>query len=80
MMAIMACGSRTAALGRVTVPDAGDSRRRRRLDRPEWRTANRGGDPGARFVLVEGMGHDYPPQYWDQLVDLVSGHARQVAV
>ena len=23
--------------------------------------------PGARFELIEGMGHDYPPQLWRQL-------------
>lgn len=23
----------------------------------------------------QGHGHDYPPQYWDQLVDLISAHA-----
>ena len=32
--------------------------------------------PGARFELIEGMGHDYPPQYWDRLVSLVTEHAR----
>lgn len=29
--------------------------------------------PGARFVLIEGMGHDYPPQLWDRWVDEVTG-------
>jgi pimeloyl-ACP methyl ester carboxylesterase len=33
--------------------------------------------PGARFVLIEGMGHDYPPAVWDQWVttwsDFVAG-------
>ena len=29
--------------------------------------------PGARFVLMEGMGHDYPEAYWDEWVGLVSG-------
>jgi hypothetical protein len=29
----------------------------------------------ARFVLIDGMGHDYPTDYWDQLVDLVTQHA-----
>lgn len=24
--------------------------------------------PGARFVAIEGMGHDYPPQLWDRWV------------
>lgn len=30
--------------------------------------------PGARFVVLEGMGHDYPPAYWDRWVDLVAEH------
>lgn len=32
--------------------------------------------PGARFELIEGMGHDYPPQLWRRWVDLVTAHAR----
>lgn len=35
--------------------------------------------PGARFEVVEGMGHDYPPQLWDRMVELISGHARAAA-
>ena len=75
MMAIMASGSRTAALGNVTVPALvihGDSDG---LIDPSGGRRTAEAIPGARFVLLEGMGHDYPPQYWDQLVDLVSGHA-----
>jgi len=30
--------------------------------------------PGARFEVIEGMGHDYPPQLWPRWVDLVVGH------
>ena len=30
--------------------------------------------PGARFELIEGMGHDYPPQLWERWVDLVTEH------
>ena len=30
--------------------------------------------PGARFELIDGMGHDYPPQLWERWVDLVTGH------
>lgn len=30
--------------------------------------------PGARFELIEGMGHDYPPQLWRQWTDLVVRH------
>jgi pimeloyl-ACP methyl ester carboxylesterase len=28
--------------------------------------------PGARFEVIEGLGHDYPPQLWGRWVDLVS--------
>jgi pimeloyl-ACP methyl ester carboxylesterase len=30
--------------------------------------------PNARFELIEGMGHDYPPQLWTHLTDLIVGH------
>ena len=30
--------------------------------------------PESRFELIEGMGHDYPPQLWDRWVDLVVQH------
>ena len=32
--------------------------------------------PGARFEIVEGMGHDYPPQHWPRMVELITTHAR----
>ncbi len=32
--------------------------------------------PGARFELIEGMGHDYPPQLWQRWTDLVVAHVR----
>jgi pimeloyl-ACP methyl ester carboxylesterase len=31
--------------------------------------------PGARFEVLEGMGHDTPPAYWDRWADLVAEHA-----
>jgi len=31
--------------------------------------------PGARFELIEGLGHDYPPVYWDTIVGHVAAHA-----
>ena len=73
--AIFSGSSRTAALGDVRVPalvvhgsednliDASGGRR----------TAE--AIPGARFVLIDGMGHDYPPQLWDQIVQLVAAFA-----
>ncbi len=32
--------------------------------------------PGARFELIAGMGHDYPPQLWRRWTDLVVDHIR----
>jgi pimeloyl-ACP methyl ester carboxylesterase len=36
--------------------------------------------PGARFELMRGMGHDYPPQYWERWVQLVAAHAASLPV
>ena len=31
--------------------------------------------PDAEFVLLDGMGHDYPAAYWDEWVEVVTEHA-----
>ena len=33
--------------------------------------------PGARYVEIEGMGHDYPPPVWDEWVSTWAGFAAQ---
>jgi pimeloyl-ACP methyl ester carboxylesterase len=35
--------------------------------------------PGARFEVIEGMGHDYPPQLWNRWVDTVTGFVASVS-
>ncbi len=32
--------------------------------------------PGARLEIIEGMGHDYPPAFWERLVTLITDHAK----
>lgn len=68
-------GSRASRLARVRVPtlvihgtadtliDASGGRRTAELV------------PGAKLVLIEGMGHDYPEHFWPQLVGEVIAHA-----
>jgi pimeloyl-ACP methyl ester carboxylesterase len=75
MVGIMASGSRSDALRSVTVPCLvlhGDADTLVDISGGR-RTAEC--IPGARFVVMEGMGHDYPPAYWERWVDLVAEHA-----
>jgi pimeloyl-ACP methyl ester carboxylesterase len=74
LRAIGASGSRTAALAAVTVPTLvvhGDADHL-----IDWSGGRRTADaiPNARFVLIEGLGHDNPPEYWDQVIALVHEH------
>jgi pimeloyl-ACP methyl ester carboxylesterase len=77
-MAVAASGSRADALRGVTTPslimhgsadtliDISGGRRTAELI------------PGAKFVEIEGMGHDYPPQFWQRWVDEVAGFCLSV--
>ena len=76
VMAIVAGSSRTEALRDVRVPTLVLHGSADRLVDPSGGRRTAEAIPGARFVLIDGMGHDYPPQLWDQIVALVSEHAR----
>jgi pimeloyl-ACP methyl ester carboxylesterase len=74
LRAIAASGSRTAALAAVIVPTLvlhGDADQL-----IDWSGGRRTADAisNARFVLIEGLGHDTPPEYWDRLIALVHEH------
>ena len=32
--------------------------------------------PGARLMVIEGMGHDLPPALWPALVEAIAAHCR----
>jgi pimeloyl-ACP methyl ester carboxylesterase len=75
MAAVARSGSRQEALASLQVPTLvihGDADRLVPIEAGEL-TAKC--IPNARFEVVEGMGHDYPPQIWPQIVDLISTHA-----
>lgn len=75
MLAVMASEPRADKLGSIRVPTLvihGD--RDTLIDESGGRrTAEL--IPGARFELIGGMGHDYPPQLWNRWVQLVTEHA-----
>ena len=76
MTAIMASPRRTEALRSVRTPALvmhGDADRLVDVSGGR-RTAEL--IPGARFEVLEGLGHDYPAAYWDRWVKLVTEHAR----
>ena len=75
-MAVGASGSRAEGLRRVTTPTLVIHGDKDTLIDPigGQRTAEL--VPGARFELIEGMGHDYPPGLWRRWTDLVVSHIR----
>jgi pimeloyl-ACP methyl ester carboxylesterase len=78
-MAVASSPSREVALGSLRVPTLvvhGDADR---LVPLEGGRATAAAIPGAHLEIIEGMGHDYPPQYWDRLVDLITTHAKTSA-
>jgi pimeloyl-ACP methyl ester carboxylesterase len=78
LMAIIASGSRTAALSHVRLPALVIHGSADTLVDPSGGRRTAQAIAGARFVLLEGMGHDTPPPYWDQMVSLVRDHTGPV--
>jgi pimeloyl-ACP methyl ester carboxylesterase len=76
IMAVTASGSRAEGLKDVQVPTLVLHGSADALIDPSGGRRTAELVPGARFVLMEGMGHDYPQAYWDQWVELVTDHAR----
>jgi pimeloyl-ACP methyl ester carboxylesterase len=75
-MAVGSSPSRVEALGSLRVPTLvvhGDADRLVPLEAGR-ETAE--AVPGARLEVVAGMGHDYPPELWPRIVELITGHAR----
>ncbi len=78
-MAIASSPSRLEALRSLRVPTLvvhGDADR---LVEPQAGRATAEAIPGARLEVVPGMGHDYAPQTWPRLVELIAAHAHPAA-
>ena len=75
IMAVTASGSRADGLRQVELPTLVMHGSADKLIDPSGGRRTAELIPGARFVLMEGMGHDYPQAYWDEWVELVTAHA-----
>jgi pimeloyl-ACP methyl ester carboxylesterase len=76
MRAAMADGSRDEQLRKVSLPVLVIHGSRDTLINPSGGQHTAEVIPGARYVEIEGMGHDYPPAVWDQWVGVWSDFVR----
>ena len=74
--AIIAAPPRDAALARLDVPTLVIHGTKDRLVSPSGGRDTAAAIPGARLLMVPGMGHDLPRGAWPQLVAAIAGHAR----
>jgi pimeloyl-ACP methyl ester carboxylesterase len=75
--AIMASGNRAPALASVEAPTLvvhGDADPLIPLEggRDTARAI-----PGAELLVIEGLGHELPPQVWPRIIDAISGHTEE---
>jgi pimeloyl-ACP methyl ester carboxylesterase len=75
LAAIMTGGNRAARLRRVDVPALVIHGKADRLVNPSGGRATAKAIPGARLLLIDGMGHDLPRGVWPQLVDGIADTA-----
>lgn len=79
MQAIMASGDRTEALERLEVPTLVLHGSEDPLIGLSGGEATAAAIPGARLHVLEGMGHDLPPEFLPEIVGAVVGHTRDAS-
>jgi pimeloyl-ACP methyl ester carboxylesterase len=75
--AVRAAGDRTEALGQVAVPTVVVHGTADRMCHPSGGRATAAAVPGARLVLIPGMGHDFPRGAWPRLIGAIIDNARR---
>jgi pimeloyl-ACP methyl ester carboxylesterase len=74
--AIIASGDRTEQLQKIRVPTLVIHGSKDRMVARSGGVATARAIPGARLVIIDGMGHDLPEAAWPRLVESIAGHAR----
>lgn len=75
--AITASGDRTAALRQLDVPALVVHGKNDPLVNPSGGRATADAIPGARLMMVDGMGHDFPRQLWPDFVEAIAANAER---
>ncbi|MEN3350664.1 MAG: hypothetical protein V7632_4299 [Bradyrhizobium sp.] len=79
LRAILASGSRKARLGNVRTPTLVIHGTVDPLVHPEGGRDTAASIPGAKLLMVEGMGHALPIRMWPQIIDAIDKHAHGAA-
>jgi pimeloyl-ACP methyl ester carboxylesterase len=79
LAAILASGDRTPLLRRITTPTLVIHGTADRLVRPSGGRATAKAIPGARLMMIEGMGHDLPRGAWPRVIDGIVANAARAA-
>ncbi|KXP06516.1 alpha/beta fold hydrolase [Tsukamurella pseudospumae] len=74
LQAIQASGDRTAEIGRITAPTLVINGDRDLIVAPSGGDATAAAIPGARHIVIPGMGHHLPDALALRIADLVVGH------
>ena len=77
MAAVLKSGDRTRELRRITAPTLVIHGTADTLVRPSGGRATAAAINGAELMLIEGMGHDLPPQVWERILDAVAERAHR---
>jgi pimeloyl-ACP methyl ester carboxylesterase len=75
LRAVLASGSRKERLQAVKAPTLVIHGTVDPLVRPEGGKDTAASIPGAKLVMVEGMGHALPMRFWPQIIDAIDKHA-----
>jgi pimeloyl-ACP methyl ester carboxylesterase len=79
LAAIIASGDRTPDVRRITAPTLVIHGTKDRLVRPSGGRATARAIPGARLLMVDGMGHDLPRGAWPRILDAIAENAARAA-
>ncbi len=77
---ILASGDRTAELRRISAPTLVIHGAADRLVAPSGGRATAKAIPGAKLMMIRGMGHDLPRGAWPRILDAIEEHTARAAV